>query len=265
MASKPVRAARGGVPAGHTPVYYLERPGSGQQAVVVGTVHIGEREYYRRLDRLIQSFPGMIFYEDTQGRLFDYSRVDRYTSAVRETLLALKAIGEMQGELARSLRLQHQLDGIRYQPDWIRADIDFEEIVAALSRRRSVLHVMGRLPPQLMRLPNHFLARALVKYALQHASQMAGLVDVYTSRDRGFAYIVNDRNERALEIFDREIGERHGLFIYGYGHAKGLLEGLDRRGYRLRDTEFYAYLHDYPLAEHLVREGLHALWETFRA
>src|SRR5262245_25934405 len=109
MATTTSQPAKTRIPSGHTPVDYMERADTAQRAVVIWTVHIGERSYYRALDGLIQSFPVLIFYEDTQGRLFDYSRLDRYSQAVRETLLALKSIGEMQNDLARALRLQHQM------------------------------------------------------------------------------------------------------------------------------------------------------------
>jgi hypothetical protein len=209
----------------------------GRRIVLVAAVHVGSREYFGEIQRLIDAHEaagGVVLYEGL-GSLseFEIAELPPSERAVYRTLAPLH---ELYGAFARSLSLAFQGDVIRYdRARWINADIPLRELLQRWSESGAPLLPLGEPGAAGFDIPNSPLARGISALTLLQTPLMLSVLNRLHGRIPALGklreLLLSDRNRAALDAVDASPADRDALILYGAGHIEGLAEGLERRGY----------------------------------
>lgn len=216
----------------------------GARVDLVGAVHVGEREYYQALNRRFAAYQRVLF--ELVGDPEDSS------PAPVSPLLAV--VGMFQGGMKKALGLTFQLEEIDYSlPTFVHADLTPREFRQAMDQRDESLGAM--------------LVRAWALGTVQGAGAAgaranADMLKVLLSSDRQLAFrrmlagqlveqdqmlqllsgpegstLIEGRNQRALEVMERELaaGHDHLAIFYGAGHLPDFARRLEQ-DYDFRHT-----------------------------
>ncbi|MSR46165.1 MAG: hypothetical protein EXS13_03720 [Planctomycetes bacterium] len=209
---------------------------------LVGAVHVGDPDYYARLQDVLDS-SDVVLFEGVGPSAGE-------APPAAEEIARFDALFQLQLKLKDLLGLQFQKDGLDYRrPNWTNADVDLGALHAQLEARgaalptdhplvRALLHmVLGGIDAaQLDREPR---LRAMVKRqaaaALATADQLLG-----GSMPALNEVLVDWRNDAALAVLDSEVaaGER-GRWIalfYGAAHLPDFATKLAARGYEFQSA-----------------------------
>ena len=229
------------------------RRSDGAHIDLMGVVHVGDKEYYRRLNtRLGTDYDGVL-YELVGGPMPESGRPA--TDAAPPEMQLIKAL---QGMLFRVIDLSSQLENIDYQREnFIHADVTWEEwskmqnarqesMLALLTRAfqrgdklgeitNNSNAALGTLITKMLEDFDPILLKKTLAPMLGKAETMVEALE----GDKGTA-IISDRNTHALKIVDRELaaGRRKLCLFYGAGHMPGFEEGLVERGFTRENTQW---------------------------
>jgi hypothetical protein len=239
-----------------TAVNTYRNANTGHDITIVGTMHIGDATYFRKLSALVsaaQSRGAVVHYEST-GEVTDAER----QGLSDEELQALKAIEGMdvlQKRLPRFLGLIHQCDSWSRRPEWVNTDMSTVELIRALGVKR-----LPTGPPDAEKMNEMFdwlgcpccippvVSRSLasaVRFVLRNvswltplASLMRGPVAAWLSK----SVIIGERNKIAVAAAVATPRDHPLVMIWGAGHLPGLGRMLKTHGYALCSTDWFTAL-----------------------
>src|SRR5690242_7842298 len=111
-------------PALQTAVIEMTQRDGARRVTLVGMIHVGSREYYEGIQRLVdqhEAAGGAVLYEGV-GSLSD-AEVAELPARERAIYRALAPLHELYGAFAQSLDLVFQNDALHYDRErWINAD-----------------------------------------------------------------------------------------------------------------------------------------------
>lgn len=213
-------------------------PGTAYEGRVVdlfGVVHIGEKEYYKEIDRLLATYE-VVLYELVAP---DGTRIRPEDLKERRSVLA-----SMQTGMKDMLNLEYQLEHINYLADNFRhADMSPEEFVEDMKSRgdglwKMAARMMGAgLASQgagdgnaglLLALMSDnramLLKQTMAKQLVDVDVAMAGLDD-----SSGENTLIKGRNRKAFEVLKQELdaGKKTVAVFYGAGHLDDMAERLE--------------------------------------
>jgi hypothetical protein len=265
-----------GRPALQTAVVTMRHRTESRRIVLVAAVHVGRREYFDEIQRLIDAHEvagGIVFYEGL-GSLSEseVSSLDPDERAVYRTLAPLH---EIYGAFARSLDLAFQGDAIRYKRNaWVNADLPLKELLHRWAESGAPLLPLGNPGSEGFSIPDTGIARGLSGLTLLQTPLMLaalnGLHGHIPALGKLRELLLSDRNRAALDAIDAGEGDGDGLVLYGAGHIAGLVEGLERRGFVLGDQRWLtAFTLEFPWAAGVdtVRAqslAVHRYWRAAR-
>ncbi|GIW98068.1 MAG: hypothetical protein KatS3mg111_1401 [Pirellulaceae bacterium] len=228
-------------------VTYRREDGTGPEVTLIGAIHVGEREYYQRLNELFQQFDALLFemVMDPQGGIPDPE--ERGVSPVSTIQVGLK----------EALGLSFQLDEIDYHAaNFVHADMTPEEFFETMRKRKEgVLQMFLRSVGASLAMQSAGQANdldlitalmaqdsqaALRRAFAEQMSLMDGQMAALTGED-GKSTLITERNAKAMEVLQREIAagkKKLGIF-YGAGHLEDMHRRLvDEFGLRPVDTQW---------------------------
>ncbi len=223
---------------------------------LIGAIHLGEEEYYDALNRRFDDYEVLLFEavmpeeavrQDLRpgggngGARRALSDEEEWT----EAKVGLTAISVLQLGMKDALGLQFQLGAINYsRSNFVHADMTSEEFEQTMARRgESFSQMLARemakamtaqqeqnplamnLDLMLSAMSNDRLYRVRRIAAVQLAK--AGEGEVFAGAD-GTSTIITERNIKALQVLDRELGKgkkKIGIF-YGAGHLSDMEERM---------------------------------------
>lgn len=214
---------------------------------LIGAVHVGESEYYSKLNTMFRSYDALLFemVMDPDGGI--PSPEERGVSPVSTIQVGMK----------EALGLSFQLDEIDYKAkNFIHADMTPDEFFGSMKQRKEGMMQMlfrsmgagiamqsagksndlSMVTAALADDPKLGLRRAFAEQMVEMDGQMAAL-----SGDDGKSTLITERNAKAFEIMDREIakGRKNLAVFYGAGHLKDMHERLIKQyGMQLEKMEW---------------------------
>lgn len=225
------------------------RNADGVAVVLFGAVHIADAEHYRALN---ERFAGcdVLLYELVGPEDYRPRRGERGGSFV--TVL--------QDTLKRGLQLEFQLDGIDYSAaNFVHADMTPEEMADSMEERGETLFGMlftmamngARATPDEdvagmdLDLVKAFRSgQGRHKLRLMMAGSLEQLEAIAAGGDEKGTTLLEGRNEKCLEVLQREIGNGHRRIGIYYGAAH--LPHMERR--LVRDLGFRKVDHEWVVA-----------------
>lgn len=215
---------------------------------LVGAVHVGDRRYYRELNRRFRDYD-VVLYELVAP---PGTRVARGQQVGNDSPL-----GAMQNGMKSMLGLEHQLEWVDYTPaNFVHADMSPDELFTSMGDRgEGFLEMYFRLLGQSIaeqtkqaaagESAEFDLFKALFsndrerQLRIAMAKQMASMEGVLSDfgGEKGSA-IIHERNAIALRRLAEQIaqGRRKIAIFYGAGHLGDMDERL-RTDFSMRQTE----------------------------
>lgn len=211
----------------------------GASVELIGAVHIADQEYYETLTERFKSYDAL---------LFEMIGGERMKQAVKpepakdgQDLSGLHKVYDM---VAKFLNLTGQMDRIDYTAEnFVHADLTHAEFTAMQKERgESLLGFAlkaGKDAPEPAKQPD---AAKLLAAMLSGKSNLVKLEIVHTLGEgddqiaafAGESVIISDRNQRCLEVMNRELagGKRNLGVFYGAAHFPDMEKRLTAQGFQ---------------------------------
>lgn len=219
-------------------VRYVGSPGTayeGRTVDLFGVVHIGQKEYYEEIDRLLATYE-VVLYELVAP---DGTRIRPEDLKERRSLIA-----SMQTGMKDMLNLEYQLEHINYLAENFRhADMSPDEFAEDMKSRGDGLWKMaarmmgaglasqqagdgnaGLLLALMSDKRAMLLKQTMAKQLVDVDVAMAGLDDA-----SGENTLIKGRNRKAFEVLRQELdaGKKSVAVFYGAGHLDDMAERLE--------------------------------------
>lgn len=216
---------------------------------LVGVVHLGEKEYYKKLnERFAKEYDAVL-----------YELVAPKGAIPQPNAGTGNPIGFLQRGMTRLLELEFQLDAIDYtRKNFVHADLTPDEFLKAMrDRNESFWTIVMRMMKASMKqelegkkekVSEWDVLRALLARdrSQQLKRLMAGqLVDMESQMEAiegpNGSTLISARNEKALKVLEEQIagGKRRLAIFYGAGHMTDFDRRLtEKMGYRRGKTEW---------------------------
>ncbi len=230
-------------------VTYID--GEGREVDLIGAVHIGEREYYQRLNEVFEGYDALL-----------YEMVKPKDAVVKPGEKHDSLLSQFQRSLQWMLGLEFQLDGIDYQAaNFVHADLTPAEFLKSMDEKgETFLSIFWNMftaemkrsasadpksasdgTAMLLAFLSKDRARHL-KYIfgkqMSHIEEMAaGLAD----GPKGGSTLVIERNKRALAVMKEQLdaGKKKVAIFYGAAHLPDMEERLVKEhGFKRTETKW---------------------------
>jgi hypothetical protein len=229
------------------------RNAGGDTVDLIGAVHVGDEAYYDLLNERFATYDKLL-YEMVKPRGTDMAAPRRPAAGGGggDVPFAMRLIGGLQKAMQLALELEYQTQAIDYAPaNFVHADLDLETFLRLQAEQGEgflqlmiqqmldqMLNPTPRDQPQVsmfeimdaMNAPDR--ARRLKLLFARELSNMEDMMGAFDAGDDG-SVILDVRNEKAIEVMDRELEkgfDNLGIF-YGAAHLPGMDELLRERGF----------------------------------
>ncbi|MCA9232554.1 MAG: hypothetical protein KDA57_18035 [Planctomycetales bacterium] len=205
---------------------------------LIGAVHIGDRSYYRQLNRRFREYDALLFeLVAPEGTVVERGRG---TSN-------LNPLGAMQNGMKSMLEVEHQLEQIDYtRPNFVHADLSPAEFLQSMeSRDEGFAQLYFRMIGQAVAQQSQQAAQGqsadldifsallsqdrprMLKIAMAKQFESMESMLVSFSGPEG-STLITERNKRALEVLRQQqaAGKRKLGIFYGAGHLADMHERL---------------------------------------
>jgi len=243
-----------------TPVVHYENPATHQRVVLVGTIHMGEPEYYRQLRRYIDVDMAQfrVLYEHI-GKVPTEEGL-RLSCKERRMVSRLDRLARSVRQLADLMSLQHQSDGLPPGDTWINTDMREDVLVREMVRRGATFE----RPPSMSRIlytkKSRHTARWVINFFLQHAVPIVLLAEtlshLFPRWNKTLDVVVDERNNLAMTWIQLQLKLGDVVAIWGTEHLRGLERGLRAAGFIEQQRGWFTAYHvrDYHLLKIVRRE-----------
>lgn len=205
---------------------------------LVGAIHVGDRSYYRELDRRFRKYDALLYeLVAPEGTVVERGRG---TSSAHP-------LGAMQNGMKSMLELEHQLEMVDYtRPNFVHADFSPSEFSKSMEDRdEGFFQLFCRMMGQGIALQSQQAAENesadLDIFAALFAKDRARMLKIamakqFASMESMLAgmsgpdgsTLITERNKRALEVLRKQqaAGKRKIGIFYGAGHLSDMHERL---------------------------------------
>ncbi len=208
---------------------------------LIGAVHIGDRAYYRQLNRRFRQYDALL-YELVAPKGTQVPK-GRGTSNTHP-------LGAMQNLMKRMLEIEHQLEQIDYtRPNFVHADFSPEEFIQSMKDRdegfaKMFFRMLGKSIAQQSQQAakgesgdlDFFSALLAQDRPRQLKIAMAKQFESMESMLSGISgpdgsTLITQRNKRALAVLDEQLdaGKKKLGIFYGAGHLSDMHKRLTTR------------------------------------
>ena len=214
---------------------------------LIGAVHIADKKYYETLTTRFKTYDALLFEMIGGEKLADAKAAEPAPAEKEQDLSGLHKIYDM---VAKFLNLTGQADSIDYTADnFVHADLTYAEFTDLQKERGESLLGFAldaaKNAPEPAKQPDTTKLLAamlsgksnLVKLEIVHT---LGQGDDQIAAFAGESVIISDRNQRCLEVMNREIAAGHrnlGVF-YGAAHFPDMEKRLTEMGFKRVNQEW---------------------------
>ncbi|MES2474442.1 MAG: hypothetical protein V4640_01585 [Verrucomicrobiota bacterium] len=210
-----------------------------QNVELVGAVHIADKAYYQALTTRFTGYDALLF-EMIGGEKF----ANHQAPAAEEDAKDLSGLHKVYAMVATFLNLTGQTEHIDYTTqNFVHADLTQAEFIQMQADRKESLigfaMKAGKIDPD---APNQPDPAKLLRAMLSGSSNLVKLEIVHTlgrgddqiAAFAGESVIITDRNQRCIDVMEKEFADGHnklGIF-YGAAHFPDLEKRLLERGFK---------------------------------
>ncbi len=214
----------------------------GTSVDLIGAVHIADKAYYEKLNERFKGYDAVLFEMIGGERLAQKQEEPEETKAEKkQDLSALHSIYDM---VAKFLKLSGQMENVDYTAkNFVHADLTYDEFAKMHKERgESLLGLAlkaGKDAPEPAKQPD---AAKLLTAMLSGKSNLVKLEIVHTlgqgddqiAAFAGQSVIISDRNQRCVEVVNREItaGKKNLGVFYGAAHFPDMEKRLEEQGFK---------------------------------
>lgn len=205
---------------------------------LVGAVHVGDRGYYRELNRRFRGYDALLYeLVAPKGTVVERGRG---TSSAHP-------LGAVQNGMKSMLELEHQLEKVDYtQPNFVHADLTPDEFMQSMDDKdESFLQILFRMMGQgiaqqsqqaaegesadldiFAAMMSNDRARKLKIALAKQFNSMEAMLGGMSGPDG--STLITERNKRALEVLrqERAAGKKKIGIFYGAGHLSDMHERM---------------------------------------
>lgn len=217
----------------------------GASVDLIGAVHIADKVYFETLTDRFKTYDALLFEMIGGERLAEAGKPAPAGPAPGEKKEAdLSGLHKVYDMVARFLNLTGQLENIDYAAkNFVHADLTFEEFTTMQKERgESLLGFALKAGKNAPEPANQLDATRLLTAMLSGKSNLVKLEIVHTlgqgddqiAAFAGESVIISDRNQRCLEVMNRELAAGHktlGVF-YGAAHFPDMEKRLQDQGFK---------------------------------
>ncbi|GAB3832612.1 hypothetical protein ACFPIJ_52500 [Dactylosporangium cerinum] len=229
-----------------TPVHHYTHPTTGRRITMIGTVHMGDAEYYAALRTVIDDLEAggaAVQYEGAS--LLPYDEQDA-TDEERTVLTTFELKKDLERQRITELGLARQADALDCPDRWRIADLDMLEITRRVGTETMLRGEMRGIKAfdrpagdpraiERLRLRLHFIFVAFRVAVWSNAKRVSGTRRPSNGAD---VVLIDQRNEVALQGLWST--EQDVVMIWGCAHLPGLGAGIADRGFvRTGVTEWH--------------------------
>lgn len=217
---------------------------NGATVDLVGAIHIADPDYYKSLNTRFQAYDAVLFEMIGGENLNHPPKPKPEANPDNNPPEQIDALRKIYSMVSRFLNLTGQAESIDYTAEnFVHADLTLDEFQKAQAKRNeSVLSFAikaSKDAPQPAKEPD---TARLLKAMLTGQSDAIKLEIVHTlgqgddqiAAFAGESVIISDRNQRCLEILEKQLaaGKSNIAIFYGAAHFPDLSARLKNAGYR---------------------------------
>jgi hypothetical protein len=221
-----------------TAVWTLTRSTTGRTVTLVGTMHIGDPTYYRKLSSLLAGLAEAGAEVHVEG----ISRRDgECLSEWEEDRLAEAGTwddAETAGAAVNLLRLESQSANLQLPDGTRNIDLSHAEILRRVgwANYRRLFHSK---PAPRCEAGFGPAVRAVLRFELHHTRAIEGLQSLSHRHRRLNRVVIRERNGRAFAGATEALSRGDVVLVWGTDHLPGLARLFEGSGYRLRREEWF--------------------------
>ncbi len=213
-------------------------PNSREYVDLIGAVHVGDREYYAKLNRWFRQYQALLYeLVAPEGTVVQRGRG---TSNMHP-------VGAMQNSIKSMLEIEHQLEQVDYtRPNFVHADMSPDEFGKSMTdRQESFMQMYARMMGQAIAQQTEQAAQGMStdldlfaamfasdrprKLKIAIAKQFQSMESMLSgmSGPEG-STLITERNKRALDVLRKQqrAGKKQIGIFYGAGHLNDMHERL---------------------------------------
>lgn len=230
-----------------TAVTHYEKEGA--KVDLIGAVHIADKAYYEKLNERFKGYDAVLFEMIGGERLAKKADEPEAAKAKKEQdLSALHTIYDM---VAKFLKLTGQMENVDYHAkNFVHADLTYDEFAKMQKERgESLLGFAlkaGKTAPEPAKQPD---PAKLLTAMLSGKSNLVKLEIVHTlgqgddqiAAFAGQSVIISDRNQRCIDVMNREFasGKKNLGVFYGAAHFPDMEKRLLDEGFKRTKQEWF--------------------------
>lgn len=213
-------------------------PAARQYVDLVGAVHVGDKAYYDKLNRMFRQYQALLYeLVAPQG-----TRVERGRGSSN-----WHPVGAVQNGISSMFELEHQLEQIDYmRPNFVHADMSPDEFSKSMAdREESFMQMYARMMGQAIAQQTEQTSKGITadldifaamfaqdrprQLKIAVAKQFESMESVLSgmSGPEG-STLITERNKRALDVLKKQLqaGKRKIGIFYGAGHLNDMHERM---------------------------------------
>jgi hypothetical protein len=223
------------------PAVTLEHEQTHKRVHLIGVMHIAQSDYWARIEQQVQSKNAVVLYESvskpTSAEMAQFTPPEY--ACYEHMRLMQKTMG---GEIAATLGLQFQREGLSYPSHWIRTDMSGVEFITRLAK------IQEQFPDKIKSLDalkeeQRPFVRWAVRLALIHLPLITLLGRYLRERDEYTRatneLILDQRNVIGVQGILKHGGSADVVAIWGAAHLHGMLPLLEDAGYRQVEKKWF--------------------------
>ncbi len=205
---------------------------------LVGAVHIGDRAYYRELNRRFRQYDALLY--ELVAPEGTYVPRGHGTSNSNP-------LGAMQNAMKNMLEVEHQLEQVDYtRPNFVHADLSPQEFMQSMKRRdesfmKMYFRMLGQALAQQSQQSVQGESADLDFFSALFAKDRARQLKIAMAKQFGSmeaflagmsgpegSTLITERNKRALQVLRQQMdaGKRKLAIFYGAGHLTDMQQQL---------------------------------------
>jgi hypothetical protein len=222
----------------------------GKHVELIGAIHLADRRYYEFLNKYFKNYDVLLFEMVGGERLGGGEKPENEEDEAADEENPLDGLREVYATMEKALGLVGQGAVIDYTAkNFVHADLTMKEFEALQKERgESLLGFMiemgikterPKLDSNSLRLMRGILSGRSDLVKLEMMQTMAE-GDEQNSSLAGVNVIISDRNERCMEVMDKELAagrDKIGIF-YGAAHFPDMHKRMEERGFKKVSTKW---------------------------
>jgi hypothetical protein len=223
---------------------------NGAKVDLIGAIHIADKAYFEDLTGRFEKYDALLFEMIGGEKFADMKEIPEETAVPAEKQKNLAGLHQVYDMVGRFLKLSGQVESIDYTAkNFVHADLTIDEFSEMQAERgESVLGFAMKAGKPDPDAPNQPDPAKLLKAMLSGNSNLMKLEIVHTlgrgddqiAAFAGESVIISDRNDRCLQVMNRELAagrKKLGIF-YGAAHFPDMEKRLLDLGFKRTDREW---------------------------